>query len=128
MTTIVNAARTWRTLALLVLAALLVSIAPSTASATARYTGPVADRVGSPARSNYIGYAKITGVGGCPANAVCIWANPQPIYGYSWTGATWLRYKLTSGRYYVSPYTGTWRWVYTRMGWLAVGDAVFTVA
>jgi hypothetical protein len=130
MSSIRTVLRTWRAIALVTVAAALAALAPSSATAaytTYSYYGSSAS-VGSIASTYYRGYAHITGVSGCPVGASCIWANPQPIIGYAWNNGTWQRYHVSSGRYYVAPYSGQWRWVYTGAGWLIVGQATFTVA
>lgn len=40
---------------------------------------------------------------------------------WRWTGTSWVRSSLAPGWVYVAPYTGQWRWAWTkRTGWVAV--------
>jgi len=45
---------------------------------------------------------------------------------WRWTGTRWAPSELTGGWVYVAPYTGRWRWAWTKStGWVAVTGGSF---
>jgi len=69
---------------------------------------------------NYTGWVYLE-LNHCPRGVVCRMYYRESAGAWSWTGNRWVQSSIKGGWVYVSPYTGTWRWAWTRQsGWVAI--------
>lgn len=126
--------RTWWALA--IVAAMIVSMAiafPAVASAGAAGSGLPTKAVGSGAAAAEYRTAATTHRGWvylnlnyCAPGRACAAIHAVSTTAYRWTGRSWSTVALPGGWVYVSPYTGQWRWAWTKQtGWLVVGTGRF---
>jgi len=77
----------------------------------------------APAR--YVGWAYLD-LNHCPPGLACVAMYTMSTPAWSWTGSTWERTTIAEGQAYVSPYSGKWRWAWTRRsGWVAIANGRF---
>ena len=68
---------------------------------------------------SYVGWTYLD-LNHCDEGSACIAMIVASTTAWRWTGRAWSRSWLREGWVYVSPYTGRWRWAWTReTGWVA---------